>query len=141
AGKAIEEARARGVDVAADQYPYTAGGTGLEATIPSWAFEGGFDSLRARLRNPEIRARLKRELVTGSPGWWNILEASGSWDGIILASARNPENEKYHGMSITEIAKQLDKDPVDTAWDLVLAGSGRVMAIYHMMSEDDIKTA
>ena len=91
----VDAARARGVDVAADMYVYTAGGTGLEATIPSWAFEGGGDSLRARLDNPEIRARLKREQQTGSPGWWNIVEAAGGWDGIILANARNPENAKY----------------------------------------------
>src|SRR5687768_8818475 len=68
----VEAARARGVDVAADIYVYTAGGTGLEATIPSWAFEGGGDSLRLRLARPDVRARLKGELVTGSPGWWNI---------------------------------------------------------------------
>ncbi|MFN0179131.1 MAG: N-acyl-D-amino-acid deacylase family protein [Gemmatimonadales bacterium] len=141
AGELIEAARARGVDVAADQYPYTAGGTGLEATIPSWAFEGGLDSLRARITDPTIRARLKKELKTGSPGWWNIVEAAGGWDGVVLASARNPENEKYQGKSISQIAKILKKDPVDTAWDLALAGSGRVTAIYHMMSEDDVKTA
>ena len=141
AGELIEAARGRGVAVAADQYPYTAGGTGLEATIPSWAFEGGLDSLRARVANPAIRARLKKELKTGSPGWWNIIEAAGGWDGVVLASARNPENEKYQGKSISEIAKILKKDPIDTAWDLALAGQGRVTAIYHMMSEDDVKTA
>lgn len=140
AGTLIEAARARGVDVAADQYPYTAGGTGVEATIPSWAFEGGMDSLRARLNNPAIRARLKRELVTGSPGWWNIVEAAGGWDGVVLANARNPAYTKYEGKSISAIAADLGKDPVDTAWDMVLAGSGRVTALYHMMSEEDIKT-
>lgn len=137
----VEAARARGVDVAADMYMYTAGGTGLEATIPSWAFEGGTDSLRARLTNPEIRARLKRELVTGSPGWWNIVESSGGWDRIVLVNARNPKNAKYHQRSIADIAREQGRDPADAAWDLVLEGSGRVMAIYHMMSEQDIETA
>ncbi len=141
AGELIDAARARGVDVAADQYPYTAGGTGLEATIPSWAFEGGMDSLRARLNNPEIRKRLKQETKTGSPGWWNIIEAAGGWDGVVLANARNPENAKYVGKSLATIAKELKKDPRDAAWDLVLAGGGRVMAIYHMMSEGDVKMA
>ena len=141
AGDLIDAARARGVDVAADQYPYTAGGTGLEATIPSWAFEGGMDSLRARLTNPEIRKRLKQETRTGSPGWWNIIEAAGGWDGIVLGNARNPENAKYVGKSLTVIAKEMKKDPRDAAWDLVLAGGGRVTAIYHMMGEDDVKMA
>ncbi|HEU4995596.1 MAG TPA: amidohydrolase family protein [Gemmatimonadaceae bacterium] len=137
----IEAARARGVDVAADMYVYTAGGTGLEATIPSWAMEGGVDSLRARLANPEIRARLKREQQTGVAGWWNIIEAAGGWDRIVLANARNPANNKYNGKSLATIARDLNKEPSDAAFDLVLQGSGRVMAIYHMMSEKDVETA
>jgi N-acyl-D-aspartate/D-glutamate deacylase len=137
----IEAARARGVDVAADMYVYTAGGTGLEATIPSWAHEGGGDSLKARLASPEIRARFKRELVSGSPGWWNIVEAAGGWNGVVLANARDPKSARYHGRSIADIAREQGKDPADAAWDLVAAGSGRVMAIYHMMGEPDIETA
>jgi len=90
----VDAARARGVDVAADMYVYTAGGTGLEATIPSWAFEGGGDSLRARLTSPEIRARLKREHQTGSSGWWNIVEAAGGWDGIVLVNGAQPRERE-----------------------------------------------
>jgi N-acyl-D-amino-acid deacylase len=138
---AVEAARGRGVDVAADLYVYTAGGTGLEAVIPSWAFEGGGDSLRARLADPAVRARLKREVQTGSPGWWNIIEAAGGWDGVVLANARNPANAQYVGKPIAEIARALGKDPADAAFDLVAQGSGRVMAIYHMMGEQDIETA
>ena len=141
AGAAIHRARARGVDVAANLYPYTAGGTGLEATVPSWVFDQGFELARERLQDPEIRTRLKRELETGSPGWWNIIEAAGGWDGVILVNARNPDNEHFENHSITEIAAELDVDPADAAWDLVLQGQGRVLAIYHMMSERDIRTA
>jgi N-acyl-D-aspartate/D-glutamate deacylase len=141
AGGLIEAARSRGVDVAADMYPYTAGGTGLEATIPSWAFNGGVDSLRARLTDPAIRARLKREVETGSPGWWNIIEAAGGWRGVVLVNARNPANAKYENRNLEDIAKEMGKDPRDAAWDLVLQGQGRVMAIYHMMSEGDVRTA
>jgi N-acyl-D-aspartate/D-glutamate deacylase len=137
----IESARARGVDVAADMYVYTAGGTGLEATVPSWAFEGGSDSLLARLGRPDVRARLKRELQTGSPGWWNIIEAAGGWDGVVLANARNPAYAKYQGRPLPEIAREMGKEPPDAAWDLVMQGGGRVTAIYHMMSEADIETA
>jgi N-acyl-D-aspartate/D-glutamate deacylase len=137
----VDAARARGVDVAADMYVYTAGGTGLEATIPSWAFDGGMDSLKARLANPTIRARLKREQKTGVPGWWNIIEAAGGWDGVVLVNARNPANKKYENKSIAQIAKETGKDPADVAFDLVMQGQGRVMAIYHMMGEQDIETA
>ncbi|HUQ45858.1 MAG TPA: amidohydrolase family protein [Gemmatimonadaceae bacterium] len=139
--QSVERARARGVDVAADMYVYTAGGTGLEATIPSWAFEGGPDSLRARLADPATRARLKREQATGSPGWWNIIEAAGGWEGVVLANARNPANAKYVGRSLAQIAREQGKEPADAAFDLVAQGTGRVMAIYHMMSEPDIETA
>jgi N-acyl-D-amino-acid deacylase len=137
----VEAARARGVDVAADMYVYTAGGTGLEATIPSWAFEGGNDSLKQRLADPATRARLKRELETGSPGWWNIVEAAGGWEGVVLVNARNPANAKYERKSIAAIARETGRNPADVAWDIVAAGSGRVMAIYHMMGEADIETA
>src|SRR5580692_12516671 len=95
AGRHIDAARARGVDVAADLYVYTAGGTGLEATIPSWAHEGGTDALLKRLADPEVRVRLKKEIVTGSPGWWNIIEASGGWQNVVLVNAQNPDNAKF----------------------------------------------
>jgi N-acyl-D-aspartate/D-glutamate deacylase len=137
----VDAARARGVDVAADMYVYTAGGTGLEAVIPSWAFDGGTDSLRTRLTDPAIRARLKREIQTGSPGWWNIVEAAGGWNGIVLVNARNPENAKYENKSLAEIAKLMGKEPADAAFDLVSEGKGRVMALYYMMGEPDIERA
>jgi N-acyl-D-aspartate/D-glutamate deacylase len=141
AGRTIEAARGRGVDVAADLYVYTAGGTGLEATIPSWAQEGGRAELLQRLADPATRARLKQEVVTGSPGWSNLVEAAGGWTGIVLANARNPANARFEGKTLEEIGKSWGKDPVDAAWDLVADGEGRVMAIYHMMSEADVETA
>jgi N-acyl-D-aspartate/D-glutamate deacylase len=141
AAEEIEAARARGVDVAADMYPYTAGGTGLEATIPSWVFDGGMDSVRARIGRPDVRTRLKRELETGYEGWWNIVEAAGGWDGVVLVNARNPDNARFEGKSLTTIATEWGKEPADAAWDLVADGGGRVMAIYHMMSEDDVRWA
>jgi N-acyl-D-amino-acid deacylase len=141
AGRAIEAARARGVDVAADLYVYTAGGTGLEATIPSWAQEGGRAELLKRLADPEQRARLKQEVVNGSPGWSNLVEASGGWPNIVLANARNAANARFEGMTLAAIATASGKDPVDAAYDLVAEGEGRVMAIYHMMSEADVETA
>jgi len=138
AGRTIDAARARGVDVAADMYLYTAGGTGLEAVIPSWAFEGGDEKLLERLKDPAIRARLKREMVTGSPGWWNIIEAAGGWDGIVLANAQNKDHKHFEGKNMAQIAREWKKTPADAAFDLVAAGNGRVTAIYHMMSEQDV---
>ena len=141
AGETIDAARRRGVDVAADMYVYTAGGTGLEATIPAWAQEGGRQELFKRLADPEIRARLKKEIASGSPGWSNLVEAAGGWDGIVLSNARNPDNARFQGKSLGQISKEWDKDPAEAAFDLVTQGTGRVMAIYHMMSEPDVETA
>ena len=87
------------------------------------------------------RARLTREQQTSSPGWWNIIEVAGGWKGIILATARNPENAKYNGKSLAQIATMMRQDPADAAFDLVAHGKDRVMAIYFMMSEPDIETA
>ena len=141
AGQTIEAARRRGVDVAADMYLYTAGGTGLEATIPTWVQEGGRAAFVKRLEDPDTRARLKKEIVSGLPGWSNFVEASGGWDRVILANARNAENQRFEGKSLAAIAKELGKDPADAAMDLISQGQGRVMAIFHMMSEPDVETA
>jgi N-acyl-D-aspartate/D-glutamate deacylase len=141
AARTIEAARSRGVDVAADLYVYTAGGTGLEATIPTWAQEGGRNALIDRLKDPEIRARLKREIAEGIPGWSNLVDAAGGWNGVVLSNARNPQNAHLVGKSLADIGRELGKDPADAAFDLVSEGEGRVMAIYHMMDEQDIETA
>lgn len=142
AGEKIEAARSRGVDVTANMYLYTAGGTGLDSVIPSWAFDGGREKLLERLKDPAIRARLKNEIKTGSPGWWNIVEAAGGWDNVVLASAANKDNERFQGKNLTQIAKEWNKEPADAAFDLVAQGKdGRVSALYYMMSEKDIITA
>jgi N-acyl-D-amino-acid deacylase len=141
AGKRIEAARARGLDVAADMYLYTAGGTGLDAVIPSWASEGGPEALKKRLGDPEIRARLKKEIQTGSPGWWNIIEAVGGWDHIVFAGTSNQADAKFIGQTIAAIAKEADQEPADVAFDLVAHSTNRTGAIYFMIGEADIETA
>ncbi len=141
AGERIEAARVRGLDVAADMYLYTAGGTGLSAVVPSWVSEGGNAKLMERLKDPAIRARLKNEIRTSSPGWWNIVEAAGGWEQIVLVFAGNKDNERFLGKNLAQIAKERNKDPADAAFDLLLQGTGRVSALYYMMTESDIETA
>ncbi len=140
-GEHVAAARARGDEIAGDLYMYTAGGTGLDSTIPSWAFDGGEEALKKRLRDPATRERLKHDQQTGSPGWWNIIEAAGGWDGIVLVDAANPANRKYEGKSMVLIAKEMGKTPSDAAFDLVEQGQSTVLAVFHMMSEPDIETA
>lgn len=139
----IASARARGVDIAADMYPYTAGGTGIDVTVPNHVFEKGADAGYKLLRNRSLRTKLKSEVKAGSePGWSNLVEASGGWDHVMLANAFNPKYDRFKGQSFAAIGKALHEDPEDAAWDIMLAAlPNRAMALYFMMSEGDIETA
>ena len=139
----INAARDRGVDVAADMYLYTAAGTGIEITVPTWVWADGSEKGLARLRDPAIRARLKKEVAAGSqPGWSNLVAASGGWDHVALANPFNAKYQQYVGMSFTKIGAALNKDPADAAWDILLqALPQRANAFYFMMDDKDIETA
>jgi N-acyl-D-amino-acid deacylase len=140
----IDGARARGVNIGADMYLYAAGGTGLDITVPNWVWERGMEQGLKQLRSPRVRERLKREVQGGSlPGWSNLVQASGGWDHVVLANAFDAGYDKYRYKSLEYIGKQLGKDPADVAWDILLKGApkNRAMALFFMMSEDDIQTA
>jgi N-acyl-D-amino-acid deacylase len=141
--KAIAAARARGVDVAADMYVYTAGGTGIDITVPTWVWADGEAKGIERLKDPAVRARLKREVAAGSmPGWSNLVVASGGWDHVTLANAFNPTYDKFAGQSFAAIGKALGKNPADAAWDIMLGAlPHRAYALYYMIDERDIETA
>lgn len=141
--QAIAAARARGVDVAADMYVYTAGGTGIDITVPTWVWADGEAKGIERLKDPAVRARLKREVAAGSmPGWSNLVHASGGWDNVTLANAFNPTYDKYAGQSFAAIGKALGKDPADAAWDIMIGAlPHRAYALYYMIDERDIETA
>lgn len=144
--KAVEKiaaARARGVDIAADLYPYTAGGTGIDVTVPNHVFAQGAKHGYKLLRSAAERTRLKKEVAAGSePDWSNLVEASGGWDHVVLANGFNPSYEHFQGQNFKAIGKALGKDPADVAWDIMLAAlPNRAMALYFMMDEGDIETA
>lgn len=139
----INAARARGVDIAADLYPYTAGGTGLEIIAPTWVWADGVQKGIERLRDPKLRERMKREVEAGSmPGWSNLVHASGGWANVRLANGFSDKYRQYHGQSLEQIGKALNRHPADAAWDILLEGlPNRSVALYFMMSEQDIETA
>lgn len=141
AGETIEKARARGLDVAADMYLYTAGGTSLSAVVPSWASDGGREKMLERLKDPATRTRLKKEVKTGSPGWWNIIEAAGGWKQVVVASIGSPELKRFENKNIEQIAKEWNKEPADAAFDLIVESNNRAGALYFMMSESDVEMA
>lgn len=136
---AIEAARGRGVDVTADQYPYIASGTGLDATIPNWAHAGGNDSLLARLRDPASRARIRSEL-TGSGGTdWQIGTSAGGPGGVMIAGVTVDSLRRYQGMRLNELAAARGQEVPDAVFDLLLADRAGTSAIYFSMSEEDLE--
>lgn len=142
AGALIDRARGRGVDVAADLYPYVAGATGLEVTVPTWVFAEGRETAGRLLTDPDQRARMKRDLEAGaSSDWTNLVHASGGWKYVVLANSYNPKYEQFHFLDFEEIGKRLGRDPADVAWDILLeAQPKRALAIFFMMSEADVET-
>jgi dihydroorotase/N-acyl-D-amino-acid deacylase len=131
----IDSARGAGVDITADQYPYIASGTSLQAMLNTWVQEGGDDSLIKRLHDPAVRARLKQELATDS--------AAG-----IRTAARTMVNEvgadslkKYQGKFLTEIGRMRNQDAYDAAFDILIADSARTSAIYFSFNEDALRLA
>jgi dihydroorotase/N-acyl-D-amino-acid deacylase len=137
---AIEAARAQGVDVTADQYPYPASGTGLDAVIPNWAHAGGTDSLLARLADPATRARLRAELTAGGAET-NIGTSAGGPSGVMIAGVSVDSLRRYQGMRLTEVAAARGQEVVDAVFDILLADRAGTSAIYFSMSEEDIETA
>jgi N-acyl-D-amino-acid deacylase len=137
---AIEAARARGVDVTADQYPYPASGTGLDAIIPNWAHAGGTDSLLARLADPAARQRLRAELTEGGTDW-RIGASSGGPSGVMIAGVGVDTLKKYEGMRLSQVAEARGQDVVDALFGILLADRAGTSAIYFSMSEEDIEYA
>jgi len=137
----IDSARAAGLDVTADQYPYTRAATALDASIPSWAESGGWDSLLARLRDPATRARLRDEMVNPK-GTESFYYEAGGGDGVLLTGTFQDSLRYLQGKTVGEIAAQRHRDPVETLFDIVLAENGhRTDAVYAVMSEPDVQTA
>lgn len=136
---AIEAARARGVDVMADQYPYAASGTDLDAILPDWAHEGGREAMLARLRDPATRARLAAEL--GSGRGENIGTSAGGPGGVMIAGVEEDSLRRYQGMRLTEMAAARNQPVTQAVFDLILADKARTSAIYFSMSEPDIEYA
>ena len=137
----IEKARASGLDISADIYPYIAGSTSLSACLPPWAQEGGTEKMLARLRDPQTRERLKREISAEQRDWENIYLGSGGPSGVLISAVINRDLEALQGKRVSEIATEQNKDPLDAVFDLLLADHGATSAIYFMMSEDDMRAA
>jgi N-acyl-D-amino-acid deacylase len=135
----IETARAHGLAITADLYPYTAGSTGLNATMPPWVQEGGHAAWAARLRDPDIRARLRQEMQTPSDAWENMFSMAGSTENILLVGFRSERLKPLAGRSLAAVSALRGTSPEDTIFDLIVEDDSRVQTIYFMIDEANIR--
>jgi N-acyl-D-amino-acid deacylase len=134
----IEAARAEGLEITADVYPYTAGATGLDAAMPPWVQEGGYAAWAKRLQDPAIRQRVATEMRTPTDAWESLLLAAGSPEHVVLAGFKADSLKRYTGKTLAAVAKLRGTSPEETAMDLVIRDGTRVGTIYFIINEDNI---
>ena len=134
----IEAARAEGLPVTADMYPYPASGTGLDATMPPWVQEGGMQAWIGRLRDPDVRRRVAGEMRLPGVGWENELHTAGP-EGVQIANTRTDRLKPAVGKTLAQLAVERGTTPEDVVIDLVIEDESRVSAVYFTQSEDVVR--
>jgi len=135
----IEAARKEGLKITADMYTYTAGATGLDASMPPWVLDGGYDAAYTRLADPGMRKKIAAAIRTPSDDWENLYRAAGSADRVLLVEFKSDKLKPLTGKTLAEAARLRGEDPVDTIMNLVLEDRSRVGTVYFMISEDNIR--
>ena len=137
----VENARAEGLQITADVYTYPAGSTGLNAAIPPWVQEGGFDASVERMKDPALRERIAGEMLEPSSEWENLYLGSGTPDNILLAGFKSDTLKPLTGKTLAEIAELRGTDPRMTAMDLIIEDDSRIQTVYFTQSEDVVRQA
>jgi N-acyl-D-amino-acid deacylase len=134
----VEGARGRGLDVACDVYPYTAGSTSMMTLLPPWALEGGVRRALGRMRDPGTRARIADEIGREAEAWDNLLASTG-WESVYVSSLGNGPDPEIEGKNLAEISAPRGEDPAECMMDLLLEQEGRVAMIFFLMAEEDVE--
>ena len=134
----VEAARAEGLAITADMYPYTAGATGLDAAMPPWSQEGGHSKWVARLRDPSVRQRVVAEMREPATTWDNLYRSAGSAENVLLLQFKNPALKPLTGKTLAAVAATRQKTPEETAIDLVIEDDSRVGCAYFLMAESNV---
>lgn len=134
----VNAARGSGIRITADMYTYTAGGTGLDATMPPWVREGGLDAWIHRMKEPATRTRLAGEMQDPKSAYENLYLKAGP-EGIVLAAFKNDALKPLIGKSLAEVARMRHESPAEAAMDLVIEDGSRVGIIVFVMSEDNVR--
>ncbi len=137
----IEAARAGGLEITADVYTYPAGSTGLNASMPPWVQEGGFDKSLERMKNPQLRERIAKEMLEESREWENMFLGAGTPDNILLVGFRSEELRPLTGKTVAEVAAMRGTSPQETIMDLIIEDGSRVSTVYFTQSEDVVRKA
>jgi N-acyl-D-amino-acid deacylase len=135
----VDQARKAGQKITADMYTYTAGATGLDAAMPPWVLDGGYEAAYKRLADPDMRKKIAEAIRTPSSDWENLYLAAGSPDRVLLVEFKSEALKPLTGRTLADVAKSRGKDPIETIMDLVLEDRSRVGTVYFMMSEDNIR--
>jgi N-acyl-D-amino-acid deacylase len=135
----IESAQKEGLKITADMYTYTAGGTGLDASLPPWTEDGGYPALFKRLRDPATREKIKAEVKKPTGAWENLYLDAGGPEHILLAEFKSEKLKPLTGKTLAEVARMRGKDPIDTAMDLIAEDESRIGTLYFIISEDNVK--
>jgi len=135
----LDAARAEGLDVRANVYPYTAGQNNLRAIIPPWAHDGGNEAMLERLQAPGARARMRKDIENGIDGWYNhYLAVGGDWSRMLLVGLSQPQNQPFIGKRMSELIASRNTDPIDTLFDVLIEEGGSVRTVYFHHDEDDM---
>jgi len=137
----IDKARAEGIDVAADTYAYTAWNNDMAAFTPPWANDGGSEKLVERLKDPAMRARMRKDMTTPTADWDNEWLAIKGAQDILICSVNNPELVKYQGKRVSEIAAEWNSDPIDTIFDFLIKDKAGTYVTVFGMDEPDVALA
>jgi N-acyl-D-amino-acid deacylase len=135
----VEAARKSGLKITADMYTYPAGATGLDAAMPPWVLDGGYEAAYKRLSDPETRKKIAEAIRKGGSAWENLFLAAGSPDRVLLVEFKSDKLKPLTGKTLTEAAKLRGEDPIETIMNLVLEDRSRVGTVYFMMSEDNLR--
>ena len=137
----IEEARQEGLNIQANVYPYTAGQNNLRAIIPPWAHDGGNEMMLERLKDPAMRIRIRRDILSGLPGWYNHYSAPGGWDRMLLVSFSQPKNKPFQGKRMSELIEARGEDGFKVLFDVLREENGSVRTVYFHHTEADMQLA
>jgi len=136
----LDAARAEGLEVGNDAYPYLAGSTLLTQLLPPWVQDGGTDALVERLRSPDIRARVTHDVQNGVPGWMSYSVHSGGFDKITISGVGTPALKHLEGRTLAESAALAGKDPLELVYETLVEDHGATVMIVTLMADQDVET-